>query len=130
MKECHVQNPKRICITLHSFPSRVPDESIPIRKIPRVSHGDHRVIKQGEVSFTIDDKAGSINKQPSVDQKSRNEEGEWEMIFSREVQGTMQHWNRVLWGQTERIQCRSTSVLKGPTPIEPAVPCRSIFHNR
>ena len=62
MQKSHVERPAEIGETLHGRLADVPDQSVPLREVARVAHGDHGVIYEGEVALSFDVKRGADDK--------------------------------------------------------------------
>jgi hypothetical protein len=58
MTEAHYTCPRKSGITFDSLID-VPNKTPSRRPIIRVSHGNHGIIEQAEISLTLDDEAGS-----------------------------------------------------------------------
>jgi len=60
MEKSHEPNPERVGETFHVL-ALIPDQTIPMYQVPGVAHGDHGVIEQNVVLFTLDIKTACLD---------------------------------------------------------------------
>jgi hypothetical protein len=89
MQERHVERPAEIGETLYRRLADVPDQSVALREVARITHGDHGVVYEGEVALSFNVKRGAD------DEAQVGERGNYEDDLKR---GTFGHkcWDYIL----------------------------------